>query len=131
MTQIESVTIAFTPSLPSLSNSSLIDLCPVALANCRRPCHPSVVTVTWWTFLGSGKTDFFLFNCKLANEFGCFPRLSVMVACLVLSPIIPHIMEYSVFSWVKWKQSLISKDCRHKKTYGVNRRQSINSNNPS
>src|SRR3569832_589820 len=117
-----SVAIAFTPSRPNFSNSSLIDLCPVALANCRRPCHPSDVTVTWWTFLGSAKVDFPPPNCKLANEFGCFPRLSVMMACLVLSPIIPHIMEYSVISWVRRKQSLLFKDCRHKKTYGGNRR---------
>lgn len=45
--------IALTPSLPSRSNSSLIDLQPEASANRCNPSHPVGVTVTWWTFLCS------------------------------------------------------------------------------
>ncbi len=103
--------IAVTPSLPSRSNSSLIDLQPEASANRCNPSHPVGVTVTWWTFLSSpnlGEEP----GSKLARLLGWVPRLVDMVFMISFSiPIIPHSLEKLIQIMMD-----ISDTQRHKKT---------------
>ncbi len=103
--------IALTPSLPNLSNNSLTDLYPDALANAASPSHPVGVTVTWWTFLSSpnlGSEP----GSRLARLLGWVPRLVDMVAMLSFSiPIIPHSPE----NWIQTMMD-ISDTRRQKKT---------------
>jgi hypothetical protein len=103
--------IASIPSLPNLSNNSLTDLYPDALANAASPSHPVGVTVTWWTFLCSpnlGSEP----GSRLARLLGWVPRLVDIVAMLSFSiPIIPHSPE-----WLFQTMMDIIDTRRHKKT---------------